>query len=105
MKTFEEKAEEIINEGCRCKRNLSDCRDCRYTATKEALKSVEEETRKEDIKIVKQVEEQDFFVCENHSATGGYEACCACSGERLCTEAGVDSEIVEALTSKLEGKE
>jgi hypothetical protein len=36
---------------------------------------------------------EEFYVCPNHTATGGYESCCSCGGwlddeeERLCTEA------------------
>ena len=31
--------------------------------------------------------EDEFFVCEHHQGTGGYESCCACSEGRPCTEA------------------
>ena len=35
---------------------------------------------------------EDFYVCPNHRATGGYESCCSCGGwedeePKLCTEA------------------
>jgi hypothetical protein len=28
-----------------------------------------------------------FYVCEHHQKTGGYESCCECDGDRLCTKA------------------
>lgn len=31
-------------------------------------------------------EVEEFFVCKNHIATGGYESCCACSEGRPCSE-------------------
>ncbi len=31
--------------------------------------------------------EEDFYVCPQHIRTDGYESCCACEGDRLCTEA------------------
>ncbi len=34
-----------------------------------------------------QTETAEFFVCDNHIATGGYESCCACSEGRQCSEA------------------
>lgn len=30
---------------------------------------------------------EDFFVCEHHQSTGGYESCCPCSEDGICTEA------------------
>ena len=37
--------------------------------------------------------EEEFYVCPNHCATGGYESCCDCGGweegeeQKECTEA------------------
>jgi hypothetical protein len=37
-------------------------------------------------------DETDFYVCPNHTRTGGWESCCSCGGWaegeplRLCTE-------------------
>lgn len=31
--------------------------------------------------------DDDFYVCPQHWKTGGYETCCLCKGDRLCTEA------------------
>lgn len=28
----------------------------------------------------------DIFTCPYHEGTGGYEDCCDCSGDRLCTD-------------------
>jgi hypothetical protein len=30
--------------------------------------------------------EEDFYVCDHHQGTGGYEECCECDGERLCSQ-------------------
>ena len=29
---------------------------------------------------------EDMYVCEHHQKTHGYESCCDCDGERLCSE-------------------
>lgn len=39
----------------------------------------------EELKDLK--EDECFYVCPQHQGTGGYESCCACTGDRLCTEA------------------
>lgn len=31
--------------------------------------------------------DKDFYVCEQHQGTGGFEWCCGCSDDGLCTEA------------------
>ena len=41
-----------------------------------------EEEFKEQINL----EDGQFYVCEHHQETGGYEDCCSCDGERVCTE-------------------
>ena len=41
----------------------------------------------------KMKEDEEFYVCPQHQSTNGFESCCSCTGDRLCTEAiemGID---------------
>lgn len=34
------------------------------------------------------VHSEEFFVCEHHISTGGWESCCECSEDGICSESG-----------------